>query len=171
MADYRLPMDADGVKYHGTVDQNEENPGHFMYGLDENGNKRIIRTDEQGNVLTRLTGSNVAETIDTDFIITAGNTMGMGILELDGVNQISIGLRLALAKKSPDIKIFYRWRSRAGLLDNSRSEFEYEVGNEGSYIRMLTKRLTLVTNSVAIYIENSGNQDVEASSLEVFKYV
>src|SRR5690625_2223592 len=59
MADYRLPMDADGVKYHGTVDQNEENPGQFMYGLDENGNKRIIRTDEQGNVLTRVTGSNV----------------------------------------------------------------------------------------------------------------
>src|SRR5690625_4851377 len=59
MADYRLPMDADGVKYHGTVDQNEENPGHFMYGLDENGNKRIIRTDKQGNVLTRLTGSKV----------------------------------------------------------------------------------------------------------------
>src|SRR5690625_4414047 len=57
MADYRLPMDADGVKYHGTVDQNEENPGHFMYGLDENGNKRIIRTDEQGNVLTKVTGS------------------------------------------------------------------------------------------------------------------
>ena len=61
MADYRLPMDADGVKYHGTVDQNEENPGHFMYGLDENGNKRIIRTDEQGNVLTRVTGSNVKD--------------------------------------------------------------------------------------------------------------
>ena len=59
MANYRLPMDADGVKYHGTVDQNEENPGHFMYGLDENGNKRIIRTDEQGNVLTRVTGSNM----------------------------------------------------------------------------------------------------------------
>lgn len=59
MADYRLPMDADGVKYHGTVDQNEENPGHFMYGLDENGNKRIIRTDEQGNVLTKVTGSRV----------------------------------------------------------------------------------------------------------------
>src|SRR5690625_2965650 len=59
MADYRLPMDADGVKYHGTVDQNEENPGQFMYGLDENGNKRIIRTDEQGNVLTQVTGSNV----------------------------------------------------------------------------------------------------------------
>src|SRR5690625_5191489 len=57
MTNYRLPMDADGVKYHGTVDQNEENPGHFMYGLDENGNKRIIRTDEQGNVLTRVTGS------------------------------------------------------------------------------------------------------------------
>ena len=63
MADYRLPMDADGVKYHGTVDQNEENPGHFMYGLDENGNKRIIRTDEQGNVLTRVTGSIVEEII------------------------------------------------------------------------------------------------------------
>ena len=61
MADYRLPMDADGVKYHGTVDQNEENPGHFMYGLDENGNKRIIRTDENGNVLTRLTGSSVED--------------------------------------------------------------------------------------------------------------
>src|SRR5690625_3402749 len=61
MADYRLPMDADGVKYHGTVDQNEENPGQFMYGLDENGNKRIIRTDEQGNVLTRVTGSIVEE--------------------------------------------------------------------------------------------------------------
>jgi len=57
MSDYRLPMDADGVKYHGTVDQNEENPGQFMYGLDENGNKRIIRTDENGNVLTRQTGS------------------------------------------------------------------------------------------------------------------
>src|SRR5690625_4052385 len=76
MTNYRLPMDADGVKYHGTVDQNEENPGHFMYGLDENGNKRIIRTDEQGNVLTRVTGSIVEEHIlvnqeaitDTDFI-------------------------------------------------------------------------------------------------------
>jgi len=63
MADYRLPMDADGMKYHGTVDQNEENPGQFMYGLDENGNKRIIRTDEQGNVLTRVTGSNVEDGI------------------------------------------------------------------------------------------------------------
>src|SRR5690625_4760545 len=63
MADYRLPMDADGVKYHGTVDQNEENPGQFMYGLDENGNKRIIRTDEQGNVLTRVTGSIVEEDV------------------------------------------------------------------------------------------------------------
>jgi len=63
MADYRLPMDADGVKYHGTVDQNEENPGQFMYGLDENGNKRIIRTDEQGNVLTRVTGSIVENEI------------------------------------------------------------------------------------------------------------
>src|SRR5690625_2047422 len=61
MANYRLPMAADGVKYHGTVDQNEENPGQFMYGLDENGNKRIIRTDEQGNVLTQVTGSIVEE--------------------------------------------------------------------------------------------------------------
>src|SRR5690625_8053562 len=67
MADYRLPMDADGVKYHGTVDQNEENPGQFMYGLDENGNKRIIRTDEQRNVLTRDTG-NILEQEKTDEI-------------------------------------------------------------------------------------------------------
>jgi|SRR5690625_1112884 len=66
MANYRLSLDADGVKYHGTVDQNEENPGQFIYGLDENGNKRIIRTDEQGNVLTRVTGSNVEE-IDVPF--------------------------------------------------------------------------------------------------------
>ena len=71
MADYRLPMDADGMKYHGTVDQNEENPGQFMYGLDENGNKRIIRTDEQGNVLTKVTGSNMEEGIPVNTLINS----------------------------------------------------------------------------------------------------
>src|SRR5690625_5311308 len=76
MADYRLPMDADGVKYHGTVDQNEENPGQFMYGLDENGNKRIIRTDENGNVLTRLTGS-IVELFNDEVEVSAGAIVGV----------------------------------------------------------------------------------------------
>src|SRR5690625_4505826 len=76
MADYRLPMDADGVKYHGTVDQNEENPGQFMYGLDENGNKRIIRTDENGNVLTRLTGS-IVELFNDEVEVSAGAFVGV----------------------------------------------------------------------------------------------
>src|SRR5690625_4053309 len=82
MSDYRLPMDVDGVKYHGTVDQNEENPGLFMYGLDENGNKRIIRTDEQGNVLTRVTGSIVELFKIENYRINSGQTKWFDDFEL-----------------------------------------------------------------------------------------
>lgn len=57
MADYRLPMDADGVKYHGVVDGDGDNPGQVLYGVDEHGNYRPVKVDNNGNVLTRLTGS------------------------------------------------------------------------------------------------------------------
>jgi|SRR5690625_775954 len=59
MADYRLPMDEDGVKYHGVVDRDGENPGQVLYGLDKNGRLKPVNVDDEGNVLTRLTGSNV----------------------------------------------------------------------------------------------------------------
>src|SRR5690625_2361797 len=88
MTNYRLPMDADGVKYHGTVDQNEENPGHFMYGLDENGNKRIIRTDEQGNVLTRVTGS-IVELIEGRVVESREtNNLWIGASEYETVRDV-----------------------------------------------------------------------------------
>lgn len=79
---YKLPKDDDGVRYHGVVDENDENPGQFMYGLDENGNKRIIRTDEQGNVLTRVTGSNVGYSTETK----PTGKKGDAFLELDTPN-------------------------------------------------------------------------------------
>ena len=90
MADYRLPMDADGVKYHGTVDQNEENPGQFMYGLDENGNKRIIRTDEQGNVLTRVTGSKVEEVISSDTLVPSGTRLGPIVVDMSNYKSLTL---------------------------------------------------------------------------------
>src|SRR5699024_10614229 len=63
MADYRLPMDADGVKYHGVVDRDGENPGQVLYGVDENGDYRPVNVDKDGNVLTKVTGSVVEKEI------------------------------------------------------------------------------------------------------------
>src|SRR5690625_5597424 len=57
MSDYRLPMDADGVKYHGVIDEDGKFPGQVLYGLDKNGRLKPVNVDDEGNVLTRLTGS------------------------------------------------------------------------------------------------------------------
>src|SRR5690625_4579290 len=69
MSDYRLPMDADGVKYHGVVDEDGKFPGQVLYGLDKNGRLKPVNVDDEGNVLTRVTGSiDVLEVIkDTSF--------------------------------------------------------------------------------------------------------
>lgn len=56
---YRLPTDSDGVKYHGVVDADGDNPGQVLYGVDEHGNYRPVNVDSEGNVLTKVTGSNV----------------------------------------------------------------------------------------------------------------
>lgn len=69
MANYRLPMDADGVKYHGVTDEDGKFPGQVLYGLDKNGRLKPVNVDDEGNVLTRVTGSiDVLEVIkDTSF--------------------------------------------------------------------------------------------------------
>src|SRR5690625_4720827 len=61
MENYRLPMDADGVKYHGVVDEDGQFPGQVLYGLDKNGRLKPINVDGEGNVLTRVTGSIVED--------------------------------------------------------------------------------------------------------------
>jgi len=58
---YKLPKDDDGVRYHGVVDENDENPGQVLYGVDENGDYRPVNVDKDGNVLTKVTGSNVEQ--------------------------------------------------------------------------------------------------------------
>src|SRR5690625_4433321 len=64
MADYRLPMDADGVKYHGVVDEDGQFPGQVLYGLDKNGRLKPVNVDGEGNVLTRVTGSIVEKQVE-----------------------------------------------------------------------------------------------------------
>jgi len=56
---YKLPKDDDGVRYHGVVDENDENPGQVLYGVDENGDYRPVQVDENGHVKTQLTVSYV----------------------------------------------------------------------------------------------------------------
>jgi len=63
MADYRLPMDDDGVKYHGVVDDDGQYPGQVLYGLDKNGRLKPANVDDEGNVLTQATGSKVKKRI------------------------------------------------------------------------------------------------------------
>jgi|SRR5690625_1361553 len=60
---YKLPTDDDGVKYHGVVDADGDNPGQVLYGVDEHGNYRPVKVDNDGNVLTQVTGSNVEEVV------------------------------------------------------------------------------------------------------------
>ena len=145
MADYRLPMDADGVKYHGTVDQNEENPGHFMYGLDENGNKRIIRTDEQGNVLTRVTGSNVedgnpipvkstrriinvasAENIE---IAPGGAYYLTNVLEVKDFSEFALTLRWVTNPEDYDLKAVYFHNQSANFVTAEDTFFREDLGS------------------------------------------
>jgi|SRR5690625_4724489 len=130
MTNYRLPMDADGVKYHGTVDQNEENPGHFMYGLDENGNKRIIRTDEQGNVLTRVTGSKVEFEILYDGEITAGSTVNIIATNTkNNLSKQSIGIFFSSTGTRPTTLHVRQGRNTSGGTGWISDTFSWEEGN------------------------------------------
>src|SRR5699024_3596829 len=49
--------------YHGVVDPDGDNPGQVLYGVDEHGNYRPVKVDNNGNVLTQVTGSNVEDGI------------------------------------------------------------------------------------------------------------
>src|SRR5690625_3550219 len=73
---YKLPTDDDGVKYHGVVDADGENPGQVLYGVDEHGNYRPVKVDNDGNVLTQVTGSIVEYIAEGEKVpIPAGATV------------------------------------------------------------------------------------------------
>src|SRR5690625_1718867 len=170
MANYRLPMDEDGVKYHGTVDQNEENPGQFMYGLDENGNKRIIRTDEQGNVLTRLTGSNVEEVVATDITVSSGSAAVVGSVDLSDFNSFSISARAATVHNF-DLSIRFAFFDDRDTLDNGFIDVDYASKGNGVSIRLLSKRIDALGQRVRISIVNNTTTDQDYRWVRVYKYV
>src|SRR5690625_3381561 len=173
MADYRLPMDADGVKYHGTVDQNEENPGHFMYGLDENGNKRIIRTDEQGNVLTRVTGSNVEYVSDrVDEEIEPGVTYILtDNLALKGAKTVSIGFVCDSNRKPFRISIRGNTHENGGFNERvyDRHFDDYHQGDSQGYFYW-TEPIFVLGNYLEISLLNESDSTVELRRFMVRGY-
>src|SRR5690625_1037388 len=68
MEDYRLPLDADGVKYHVVVDEDGQFPGQVLYGLDKNGRLKSVNVVDEGNLLTKVTGSIVEQRETTVFL-------------------------------------------------------------------------------------------------------
>src|SRR5690625_2280931 len=145
MADYRLPMDADGVKYHGTVDQNEENPGQFMYGLDENGNKRIIRTDEQGNVLTRLTGSNVEVLEYRNITVPSNSRFTVDRIDVSNYSHYTVAV---VSNVQHDYEVLKRNQFGGHALDHT-----YRTILEADYNRVSDKQ-DIVSPDVYIYVLN-----------------
>jgi len=159
MADYRLPMDADGVKYHGTVDQNEENPGQFMYGLDENGNKRIIRTDEQGNVLTRVTGSILEQEITDEIGDIPADTTATAYIDVpDGYVAFSLMCRTYSGRVENTAVV-----PAVGRLGWSRFRKHLEQTADASLPNSLvfTDKFYVTTNVVRIEIKSTSDEDIE----------
>ena len=108
MADYRLPMDDDGVKYHGVVDDDGQYPGQVLYGLDKNGRLKPANVDDEGNVLTQATGSKVKK----EFF---AKSMSISDKETKRSDEINIGKyrRFSIFCYSTvdvDIKLFLDYR-------------------------------------------------------------
>src|SRR5690625_1026048 len=126
MANYRLPMDDDGVKYHGVVDEDGKFPGQVLYGLDKNGRLKPVNVDDEGNVLTQVTGSIVELFKVENYRINSGQNRWFDDFELT----------------TPYYRIFIyfvaedRGQGEAivNALDIRRSE-ERRVGKEGRYRR------------------------------------
>src|SRR5690625_491152 len=164
MADYRLPMDADGVKYHGTVDQNEENPGQFMYGLDENGNKRIIRTDEQGNVLTRVTGSIVELIAEVNDAFVPAGTKVKVIDKVDTSDFLYIFVQVR-PRGLRDYTVSYRPFMGNENVEITEFTFLDITGDRGNKVSDNRRPFGL---NVSLYVENKTQEDNEIFEVYLF---
>src|SRR5690625_947421 len=164
MSDYRLPMDADGVKYHGVIDEDGKFPGQVLYGLDKNGRLKPVNVDDEGNVLTRVTGSNVELIAEVnDAFVPAGTKVKV----IDKVDT------------SDFLYIFVQVRPR-GLRDYTVS-YRPLVGNENVEITEITflditgDRGNKVSDNrrpfglnVSLYVENKTQEDNEIFEVYLF---
>lgn len=132
---YKLPRDDDGVKYHGVVDRDDRNPGQFMYGLDEDGNKRIVRTDKDGNVLTQLTGSNIKRhnvDITSNFRLHNGAIEAGVTKEVINVTSPSVISLMSIRSTNKALRVYIYGKNRNG--SDYRLEFPNINGFLNSYV-------------------------------------
>lgn len=166
---FELPKDRNNVNYFGTTDRNNENLGQFMYGLDESGNPRIVRTDEEGNVLTRVTGSNIEEIYvqDEDIIINPGETFRMidhKAIDFELVNEVIIAMQ---ASSLDDLEVRYYNTVYKGNGNLFREPFT----SEDSIFRVLANRVIFTSevfsDKMTVEVRNTGTESIDITQASI----
>lgn len=128
-------------------------------------------TGSDGAQNTQVTGSNAEEVIFRNITVSANSSIDSGTIPLEGVDNISVGIRLGRVFTNNPIKIYFRWRNGLGqFMDNSREEFKYHTNVTANHSRILTERTELLTSRLVIYIENISDEDISLTDVYIYKY-
>lgn len=135
----------------------------MLYGIDSEGNPKPVNVDENGNVLTQLTGSNVEKEIDRDVTITANGSKGY-ILDLDATKYM-LGI-FAQNNGDVNISVIYRLRSSDGTwmsgIMNLISELK-KIYGVSEIKEVQTPQIYLIINN------KSSTEDLTLKRLYVYK--
>src|SRR5699024_6842368 len=103
--------------------------------------------------------------------VSANSSIDSGTIPLEGVDNISVGIRLGGVFTNNPIKIYFRWRNGLSqFMDNSREEFKYHTNVTANHSRILTERTELVSSRLVIYFENTSGEDINLTDVYIYKY-
>src|SRR5690625_1741917 len=193
MADYRLPMDEDGVKYHGVEDDGDL-PGQVVYGADNARRPEVIKSDDgklktkdvdvleelleikqqQNEILqrlnepidTQLTGSNAEEEILTDVILEPDEEVSIGIFDVFDYSSYSFAVFSVDITRDDAYLISVRLRaSTLNRLDNPEDATEFELKSRG-----VTDKKDVTAPKIEVSINNISNASMEISRMFLYKH-
>jgi len=193
MADYRLPMDEDGVKYHGVEDDGDL-PGQVVYGADNARRPEVIKSDDgklktkdvdvleelleikqqQNEILqrlnepidTQLTGSNAEEEILTDVILEPDEEVSIGIFDVFDYSSYSFAVFSVDITRDDAYLISVRLRaSTLNRLDNPEDATEFELKSRG-----VTDKKDVTAPKIEVSIKNISNASMEISRMFLYKH-